>query len=235
MPRANMPFLIRCSTCARAGCTTEQDERRRCCTRLADAYLRDCPTLPADWENTKKSWVRVETAIRLPCFSCPFIDCSFCTDDREKYMLHVGSEAPDAPHLQQIIEVCGNIGTVPGVSAIDWVEGATGVAERRKFPTIGAATTRRALRRLAQVFNDDTVRTLACFCCGKQQTTWSGPPDIDYQTGSCAPGRAEINMFGAAWFVELEQQKKGSLACNCGYDSWRQRYVAVSLLSILIL
>ena len=54
---------------------TEQDDWRQRCERLAQELLRDRPTLPPDWIDSKISLRDVSVAIRLPCFSCPFKEC----------------------------------------------------------------------------------------------------------------------------------------------------------------
>ena len=172
---------------------TEQDDWRERCRRLAQELLRDRPTLPPDLDDPRMSLRDVSVAIRLPCFSCPFKDCLFCTDDRADFMLHVGGMQDGSPHWADIQRVCG---TAPHMRAIDWVGGAIACVERANFPRVGPATTRRALRRLTQVYSEDSIRALACFCCGQLRTTWAGPPDIDYVAGLQRDGEAEIKYCG---------------------------------------
>ena len=50
---------------------TEQDVWSRESKKLS-AYLRERPTLPASSEDPQISFDSVDTAIRLPLFSCPF-------------------------------------------------------------------------------------------------------------------------------------------------------------------
>ena len=187
------------------------------------AKLRDRPTLPAYWQDTdaKASWKSVGVAVRLPCFSCPFKSCVYTTDDYVSFMMHVGSGREDGPYWVMISDVCG---VSKHVRAIDWVMGAVMFVERANFPRVGPATTRRALRRLAQVYKDDSVRVLACFCCGQLRLACSGPPHIEYAAGTSSVGHALIEYFGVAWLQALERVKSGSLECNCGYDSWHRRY-----------
>ena len=139
-------------------------------------------------------------------------------------MVHVGSERADAPHSKMIRDICG---AAAGIGAVDWVAGATGVCERRNFPRIGRATTRRALRRLTQAYCDDFVQAVTCFCCGQIRTTLAGQPCIDYSAGVVSSrGNVDIEYVGKAWLQQVNDTRPGTLECNCGYDTWRNRYTA---------
>ena len=47
------------------------------CSQKLSEHIRVRPTLPASIENYEKSFTDVETAIRLPLFSCPFRGCAY--------------------------------------------------------------------------------------------------------------------------------------------------------------
>ena len=101
------------------------------------------------------------------------------------------------------------------------------MCERRNFPRVGRATTRRALQRQTQSFCDDFVQAVVCFCCGQIRTTLAGQPCIDYSTGAVSSrGNTEIEYFGHAWLEQVNRARPGTLECNCGYDTWRNRYAA---------
>ena len=57
---------------------SEQDGWIRCCEELA-TKLRMKPTLPASYENNNISWTDVETGMRIPLYSCPFLECRFAS------------------------------------------------------------------------------------------------------------------------------------------------------------
>ncbi len=84
--------------------------------------------------------------------------------------MHIGG---DGPHTQIIGEVCGK--HLDHFSSLDFLAGSFSVIEREHFPLIGMATTRRALRTLPSVYNDDVIKSLVCFVCGQIHSTAPGP------------------------------------------------------------
>ena len=62
---------------------------------------------------------------------------------------------------------------------LDFVYSAMSIIERRQIPCIGMATTRRALRHLTHVYNDEAVKALVCFVCGGIHTTLRGPQPFE--------------------------------------------------------
>ena len=174
---------------------TEQDDWRQRCEQLAQDRLRDRPTLPPYCNDLTVSLRDVSVAVRLPVCSCPFRDCVFRTENRTSSLLHVGGMYTGAPHWAAIQRACGS---APRFRASDWVAGAIACVERANFPRVGPATTRRALRRVTQVYSDDAIRALACFCCGQLRTTWAGPADIDYVFGVPSQARRRLKCSASS-------------------------------------
>ena len=125
---------------------TEQDLVQRRCQALAESFLRKRPTLPASWEDSEHSFEDTESGIRLPLFSCPFKHCTYHTDDRTAFLLHLGGV--DSSHHAVIKKVCEPT-TTPWLKPIDYVYGAIAVRERGQWPRLGLAVTRRTLRGVA--------------------------------------------------------------------------------------
>ena len=85
------------------------------------------------------------------------------------------------------------------------------------------ATTRRALRHLTKVYNDDTVKALICFVCGEIHCTIPSPKPLEendtHHVDRC------IRYLNRRWFQDLEWTHPGSLLNNCSYELWEQRYM----------
>ena len=118
--------------------------------------------------------------VRLPLYSCPFKGCSYATKKRYEYLLHVGGTEAAAQHFKVIKETCGKY--LHLASPLDFVYLAMSYAEREKFPLIGPTVTRRALRTLTTVYNDeeDGTKALICFCCAQIDVTIKGPDVLRY-------------------------------------------------------
>ena len=72
---------------------------------------------------------------------------------------------------------------------------------------VGYSVDRRAIGLLVQNYNDATIRSLACFCCGQTHVTFPRGGNIDYQD--------------AGWFVKLGLK---TLEENLGWDTWYTRF-----------
>ncbi len=177
---------------------SEQDQWAACWQSLAQ-HLRDRPTLPASWEDADKSFTDVDSAVRLPLCSCPFKQCIYSCDSRRDFLLHIGG---DGPHRQIIEEVCGK--HLDHFSSLDFLAGSFSVIEREHFPLIGMATTRRALRTLPSVYNDDVIKSLVCFVCGQIHSTAPGPehPVETAEGGLSWESRKAIDYFSCRWLNE---------------------------------
>ena len=157
------------------GQAVERDQLMQCSQELSD-YLRVRPTLPASTENYEVSFTDVETAIRLPLFSCPFRGCAYATDERAAFLRHLASPTETFGHYALVRNLCGRHFSI--ASPLDFVYSAISIIERRQIPCIGMATTRRALRRLTKVYNDDAIKALVCFVCGEIHCTMRGPDPL---------------------------------------------------------
>ena len=154
---------------------------RQCSEQLAH-FLRERPTLPAHKDDYEVSFDDVETAIRLPLFSCPFRGCGYASDDRDAFHSHLASSTDRHGHFPVAQKLCGMHFSI--ASPLDFVHNAMSILERQHIPRIGMATTRRALRRLTQVYNDATIKVLVCFVCGEIHCTIRGPMPFEKDSGS---------------------------------------------------
>ena len=100
------------------------------------------------------------------------------------FLWHVGATDDKAKHIHVIRATCGE--HFQYASPLDFVYFAIACVEREKFPLIGPAVTRRALRTLTTVYNDDKkdgIKTVVCFVCGQKEVTIKGPDVLRYQRG----------------------------------------------------
>ena len=147
------------------------------CSHELAKYLRTRPTLPASTEDSEISFADVETAIRLPLFSCPVRGCAFANDKRAAFLRHIAAPAEADGHFALVKNLCGH--HFPIASPLDFVNIAMSIIERRQIPCIGMATTRRALRHLTTVYNDEAIKALVCFVCGEIHRTMRGPEPFE--------------------------------------------------------
>ena len=82
---------------ATGGDVVERDAMMECSRNLS-RHLRTRPTLPGRSDDCNMSFTNVETALRLPLFSCPFRGCRFSTDIRAGFLLHVASSTVGDGH-----------------------------------------------------------------------------------------------------------------------------------------
>jgi len=204
---------------------TEQDKWTEAAKKLA-LYLRDRPTLPPKRENSKVSFKEVDHPVRLPLFCCPFESCTFSTNERWEFLWHIGSTESDAVHIKRIRESCGDL--LQYASPLDFVYLAISHLERQKFPLIGPAITRRALRYLTHVYNDNTTKAMTCFICAQIDVTLEGPECLKYRAGEAqreSDSIRSIHYCNREWFNEAERTCPGTLLNNCSHELWRLRYV----------
>ena len=62
-------------------------------------FMRQRPCLPCNRDGSAMSYNDVCSGIRLPLYSCPYMGCSFCTDDRCIFLHHVAGGVSDTTHL----------------------------------------------------------------------------------------------------------------------------------------
>ena len=86
------------------------------------------------------------------------------------------------------------------------------------------AATRRALRALTMVFNDEKVKALVCFVCGQIHTTVGSSVPEDCKDESSSGSHGAIRYFGLAFLRWLESTCPGTLLNNCSYELWQKRY-----------
>ncbi|CAJ1423735.1 unnamed protein product, partial [Effrenium voratum] len=184
---------------------------------LLAAQMRSNPTLPSS--GTVSAQDMMSEFIRLPLFSCPFAGCVFETDDEGVFLQHV--EGAEGPHAKAVAAVSAQY--VLPMCHGDMVAAAVALLERRKVPCVGAAVTRRVLRRLAEAACDAEVQALVCFVCGQVHTTARGPLRRS-RKGDLVRQPAGISFRSAAWFREVEACWPGVWQETCGLEAWQARY-----------
>ena len=206
----------------------EKDLVRRRCAELRK-HMRLRPTLPLRSDGEPLSMEDLQSGMKLPLYSCPFVcddgvSCRFHTDDRTHFTHHIAGGVRDRAHADLIAQVCK--ADVHWMTNRDYVQEAIAVAERERWPRVGLSTTRRALNILALRYNDDTIQCLACFICAQLRTTCEGYPvvDLDADTGGDGFAHKEIRYYTAAELCKMEKKFPGTLLNNCSYDLWRRRY-----------
>ena len=128
--------------------TTQQDHEASMCKKLAK-YLRSRPTLPADPEDTSRSWEDLKTGIALPEVSCSFQGCFWHGETDTALESHVVSY-----HAASFTETCGDDDTV----WFDMYLGAISSIERNQVPAVGLAKDRQVLRKLTKHrYNDEHI------------------------------------------------------------------------------
>ena len=154
----------------------EQDIINRRCRQIR-GLLRSRPTLPLKADGSELSVEDVATGVRLPMYTCPFLDCNAHFSDRSYFLHHVAGGVSDTTHRKVLEEVCGN--NYSFLTPLDYISRAVGQAERERWPRLGMNTTRRALNLLCQRFSDKRIKCVSCFICGQLRTTCEGYPCVD--------------------------------------------------------
>ena len=197
---------------------TNEDQLLHCQTQLA-AELRDRPTLPASEVNDQVSFADVESWVRLAVFACPFKGCRFHTNKRREYVEHLSCKNGEGSHWNLIKAAYEKhpdwrkLRDIP----FELVNAAVSVTERRNFPRIGPAVTRRTLNRLMQRYNDKLVSANACFICGQLRLIVPDAHD-DVPANNVV---SEISYYNMSWLRSLAP---GALMNNCGFDLWKSRF-----------
>ena len=75
----------------------EEDIIRKRCADLR-LCLRDRPCLPLNKDNEPLSGEDLAKGIQLPMYSCPWKDCTFCSNDRTFFLHHVAGGVRDTTH-----------------------------------------------------------------------------------------------------------------------------------------
>ena len=186
----------------------------RCGEELATA-LRMKPTLPASYENNNISWTDVETALRIPLYSCPFKGCICAASERLQFLFYLAGEQRPTSHYEEVHKIGGEY--VEWMQTIVFIYGTITVRERAAFPTVDLSVTLHAVRILALNYNDREIKALVCFCCGQIRTTMKGAQVIAYDTESVRDVRhgVEIAYVNRGWFANVEEKCPGTLLHTC--------------------
>lgn len=217
-----------CAAMARNGApATEMDARLRMARNLA-THLRHHPTLPPSLLNSYVpcSEAHTHAGLRWPAFSCPFKGCTFGCESESDFFLHVtgsvhiGKFQSSTQDMDMLHDFC----CASTLAAYSMLSLAVSTLEEECFPKTGLSRTRRCLRRMAQLFNDDNVQSLICFCCGQIHST---SPDRSMPADDANhPSTPMIEYVPIVWLVSTELSLPGSVMNHLSYDLWKERYAS---------
>ena len=193
--------------------------------------LRERPTLPVKHNGEPLSAADVATGVRLPLYTCPFINCNFHTNNRPRFLHHVAGGVSDATHKSLYDDICS--GGETWLTRLDYISGAVAIAERERWPQLGLSVTRRCLNLLCNRYNDEKIKGVCCFICCQLRTTCEGYPYVHLEKPAeeATFCKREIDYLSVAAICNIEQRSPGTLLNNCSYELWRRRYNARDLTS----
>ena len=106
-----------------------------------------------------------------------------------------------------------------------WYVYAIRVLERRGIPAHGVSVDRRSMNLVAEVFNNDRIRSLICSCCAQQYVSWSGLDEVTHPE-DLRQTKSPIRMIAGQYFIE---HLVGTQECNRQQFSaalFKQRYMS---------
>ena len=175
--------------------------------RLAEAHLRSRVTIPAEVEEHSNSQALIDSAKPLPRVHCAFRACTgkFEEDERtvreaEKVSAGLGGDREPAESfadrvlkahiLREHKEQIQSSALVEDENLWDVYKEALAAQERHSVPVVGAAVDRRAFQSTLEVYKDDRIQALICFCCAR----------VCLNTGGC---NSEIGYRPGSWLLRL--------------------------------
>ena len=105
----------------------EQDIIRNRCAALRRC-MRERPCLPAKDGGEPMTYVDVASGAKLPLYTCPYLECVYCSNDRATFLHHVAGGVSDRTHFAILDKICK--GDLSWMTRLDYVYGAVAVAER---------------------------------------------------------------------------------------------------------
>ena len=197
--------------------------------RIADLFLRDRPTLPANPKNHDISFTEAEVDGELPLAHCACRGCTWHLDsaDLPEDRGHWNSAATEAMFRDHAEHPCDELlrRHVLETHAADFAKSCEGltdsfshawelykagisILERRAIPVVGPLIDRRLFQRLAYVYNNHRTRSLICMICAQ----------IKLDTGG---SHSAIKFISGTWFFTLPPQ---ALRKNCSMRTFQERY-----------
>ena len=194
------------------GRKTEPERMAEAAQTFADGYLRRHPCLPADPSDKSRAWMDVGSGAWIPPVSCAVKGCSWCgglepvTRERAEAEECRGLHAWDAELKVHVFQSHGGVLTQLLDAAqlrsddpdLIWhtYNAACAAKEREDVPVTGQSVDRRSMEYLQQVYNDDMVRSLMCFCCPRVRL------DTCHVNG-------EIKFVDFLWLLKAESKNPG--------------------------
>ena len=162
---------------------TEQDMELRQVREIA-TMLRDRPLFPADPADAEalRSWVDVDSGIRLPLAHCAFRCCRWIGADLEELQHHLcqshGDCLPGGRHC------CATEGAICKDN-MAWYCAGIRQQEQQNMSLVGPSVDRRTIALMRQAYASETVEMLICFCCAakKIKVRLSEKSEISYRLG----------------------------------------------------
>ena len=197
-------------------------DTRRVAAEILANNLRESPCAPPNPEQPDTPWLKLETGARLPPVHCAFRQCHWhgglpftratratLADDPEhpwdqELRAHITTAHRDA--MQVALQEAG--ASIHDVSVWDLYKQAVATKERNSVPAVGASIDRRCFEHLVQVYNDQTIRQLLCFCCAQSKTDVS----------TC---RSSIGFRSTKWLLGIQPK---TLLHNFSRSEFEQKF-----------
>ena len=105
-----------------------------------------------------------------------------------------------------------------------WYVYAIRVLERRDIPAHGTSVDRRTMNLVADMYNDERIRTLVCLCCLQCYVSWNGLDEITYAE-ALMKSKSPISMISGKYFIDyLIGAHEGNRA-QFSFSLYKQRYM----------
>ena len=176
-------------------------------------------------------FTKVDTAVVLPAWHCAFQGCTACSqrssNDKSEAGLwnHIWQYATHQHLLTDLItRHCLREPMLKDEEIAFTLYGqALNEKERKSCPLVGAATDRRALQHLGEVFYEDNVSTLMCFICGCKHIRHSG---FDKRGHEVRKGNIDYrpDMHRTLERMFCDPDWETSWRHNFSYKSFRDRF-----------
>ncbi|CAK9024343.1 ATP-dependent DNA helicase [Durusdinium trenchii] len=162
---------------------TEQDMELRQVREIA-TMLRDRPLFPADPADAEalRSWVDVDSGIRLPLAHCAFRRCRWIGAGLEELQRHLcqshGDCLPGGPH-------CCAAESATCQDNMAWYCAGMRHKKQQNMSLVGPSVDRRTIALMRQAYASETVEMLICFCraAKKIKVRPSEESEISYRFG----------------------------------------------------
>ena len=172
-------------------------------------FLRDRPLVPSDPTDAEsvRSWMDVDSGVRLPLVHCAFKGCSWTGESYRALGDHLCQN--HSTLLAGKHHVCG-MHEAGCEDVLAFYSAAIRKKEEMHMGLVGVSVDRRTIELMQQAMSSGHVRMLVCFCCACKKVELTG----EGQQG-------DIRMHSAKALLELPRR---TLTVNFGYDRFIGTY-----------